>query len=388
MRKLQKILGNNSHRKKILLVSNSTWNIYNFRLNIIEKLQEEGFDVVVAAPIDNYIFYKNSYPAVRHIAINNLERNGKKFWKDFFLLFELISIIRHERPNLVLTYTVKPNIFGAIAATLTFTKSVATVTGLGYSFIHNGFIPRISRLLYRLTARMNQLMIFENTDDRKLFIQNNFISKIKSVSIKGCGVNVHYYSPNGKSPDNRNGNITFTFLGRLVYDKGIREFVNAAKLVKEDYPKSQFWIVGAVDCENPSSVKKVDFENWTEENYLKCWGHTDEVKDILSRSDCIVLPSYREAIPRSLTEAMSMGKPVITTEAAGCREAVEQGINGFLVPIKNSAKLANAIKDIINMPVEERKSMGERGREKALREFDDKIIADVVFQHIRKFVSA
>lgn len=371
---------------KVAIVANSTWNIYNFRQNVIREFLDQGCEVISIAPVDEYIFYKNSYQGLRHIPLNWLQRNGKWFWKDLFLIAELASIYRKERPDLVIHYTVKPNVYGAIAAKLTRAKSVAIITGLGYTFIHNNWISKISRWLYRLTARLNVVHIFENKDDRTLFNRLGIVPKKQSVSIKGCGVDVHHFKPNGVSPDHTGGKVVFSYIGRLVLDKGIKEFVTAAEMVKRHYPQAEFWLVGKIDVENPTAVRHQDLVKWTEQGTIVYKGYTDDVRDWIGLSDCIVLPSYREGMPRTLKEGMAMGKPLITTDTPGCREAVEHIKNGLLVPPKNSRALAEAMLHFIHTPQIEKEKMGKAGRKKAIEEFDDKKIARQIFNIVQKLM--
>ena len=371
----------NEQKTKIAIVANSTWNIYNFRLNIIEKLLNEGFDVFVIAPVDKYIHYKEKFPEVTHVPLKQLNRDSLNPWKDFRLTFELTQIYKKLKPDLVLHYTVKPNIYGGIAAGLNGITSLAVVTGLGYTFIHNGFVKKITKFLYRITSRFHKKIIFENIDDRLLFVENGLIKKEKGISVKGCGVDSSFFSPlpNGILKEK----TTFTFIGRLLYDKGVKEFVEAARRIKEKSDKVDFWLVGEIDKKNPAAVKNEDLNNWVKEKVVTYHGSTSDVKKYIAASDCIVLPSYREAIARSITEGMAMEKPVITTDTPGCREAVEDGKNGYLVPIKNVNALSNSMEKFLELDYNERHIMGEHGRKKVLSEFDDKLIANQIVEIIK-----
>jgi len=366
---------------KIALVANSTWNIYNFRLNVIDKLLSEGHEVIVIAPIDEYVEYKEKYPKVKHISLRTLDRDSTNPLKDILLTLELIRKYRIVKPNLILHYTNKPNIFGGFAAYWSGIKSIAMVTGLGYAFIHKGWIQNITTTLYKWTSKFHEKFIFENIEDRELFEKLEIIDTQKGKSIKGCGVNTEYFKPqqNGILPHD---GLIFTFIGRLLYDKGIKEFVSAAKRVKDAYPTTKFWIVGELDEENPATVNKDDLVEWVENDIVYYHGFKRDVRPFIAKSDCIVLPSYREAIPRTITEGMSMAKPVITTDTAGCREAVDIGKNGYLAKVQDVDSLVEVIKKFIALSEEERKQMGLAGREKAMREFDDKKIANHIYNEI------
>ena len=368
----------------IVLVANSTWNIYNFRLNVIDLLLAEGHRVIVIAPIDEFIEYKEKYPTVQHIGLRTMDRDSTNPFKDLLLIAELTRKYKKIKPDLIIHYTNKPNIYGGVAAFLSGSKSIAMVTGLGYAFIHNGFIKKITTTLYRWTARFHTRFIFENVEDRELFSNLGIIKKNQGVSIKGCGVNTTYFQPypNGVVKEK----VVFTFIGRLLYDKGIREFVEAAKEVRPKFSNVEFWIVGELDPENPATVDKEDLVKWVENDTVVYHGFVRDVRPIISDSDCIVLPSYREAIPRTITEGMSMSKAVITTDTAGCREAVDEGQNGYLVEVRNVHSLVIAIEKFINMSFHERHEMGLKGRAKVLKEFDDKKIARHIYSIIQESV--
>jgi glycosyltransferase involved in cell wall biosynthesis len=369
--------------KRIGIVANTTWNIYNFRLNVIDLLVKEGHDVFVMAPIDEYIEYKERFPSVKHIPLRVLTRDGKHPLKDFMLIEELRRKYKRLKLDIVIHYTHKPNIYGAIAGKLTNIPTIGIVTGLGYPFLKKGWMEKLVATMYRLTSGLHKKVIFENEDDRVMFIKQKLVKKEKAISIKGCGVNIAHFAP--MDAPVRNGITRFTFIGRLLYDKGIKEFVQAASDIKTRYNgKSKFTVVGEIDKDNPSSVNPDELAEWVHEDIIDYRGYVKDVRSIISNSDCIVLPSYREAIARSLTESMAMGKPIIATETAGCREAIDQGENGFLVPIKDRDSLREAMDKIINMNNDQLKSMGEKGRQKTIKEFDDRIIAKNIVDEIYK----
>ena len=367
--------------KTIALVANSTWNIHNFRLNLLDKFVDEGHDVIVIAPVDEYIEYKENYPKVKHIALRSLDRDSTNPIKDLILIEELTRKYKRLKPDLVIHFTNKPNIFGAIAARRAKIDSIAIVTGLGYAFIHNGFIKQVTTALYKYTSKFHKKFIFENIEDRELFENENIIKKGQGISVKGCGVNTNYFQPypNGQVKED----TIFTFVGRLLYDKGVKEFVEAAKLIKLRNPKTQFWLVGELDPDNPATVEKDELIEWVDSDIVYYHGFQRDVRPFISKSDCVVLPSYREAIPRTITEAMAMAKPVITTDTAGCREAVDVGVNGYLAKLRDSKDLAESMRKIMSLTYEERKSMGQAGRDIVMRQFDDRLIA----QHIYDIIS-
>ncbi len=367
--------------KSIALVANSTWNIYNFRLNLIDKFLQEGFEVNVIAPVDEYLTYKEKYPTVRHYGLRMLDRDSTNPLKDMLLLIELTRRYRKIKPDIVLHFTNKPNIYGGVAAWLTGTKSIAVVTGLGYAFNRQGFVQTIISWMYQLSARFHQKLIFENIEDRNLFLRLDIVNAEKAISVKGCGVDTKWFYPYNVSQ--KHEKIVFTFIGRLLYDKGIRELVEAARQIKSLHKDTEFWIVGELDTENPATVDKDELVKWVDEDVVNYHGFIKDVRDVIAKSDCIVLPSYREGLPRINIEAMAMAKPVITTDVAGCRETVEDGVNGYLVPTKSPESLARAMEKMIQLTADERMQMGLKGREMAVNIFDDKIIATAIMDIVK-----
>ena len=364
--------------KSIAIVANSTWNIQNFRTNILKKFSKEGYQIYVIAPVDKYIHYKRHFPDIQHIPIRWLKRDGINPIREQLFIYELYKIYRSIRPNLVINYTVKPNIYGAIAAHFCRIPSIGVVTGLGYSFMKKGWLQLLVRRLYRFANKYHKEIIFENRDDRIFFQKAGLLSKHKGVSVKGCGVDSRHFLPRVRKATTTK--ITFTFIGRMIYDKGIKEFVEAARLVKFKYPKANFVMVGEIDHSNPAVVRKRQLNQWMGEGFINYLGAVNDIRPVIAAADCVVLPSYREAIARSLTEAMSMAKPVIATNVAGCRETVDHGRNGFLVEVKNTKALADSMEHFIGLSSAERLSLGKNGRHKVLEEYDDQLIANEIFK--------
>lgn len=358
-------------------MANSTWNIYNFRQNVIRKCIEEGFKVYVLAPIDAYIEYVENFPEVVHINLRTLDRDSTNPIKDLLLVEELRRKYRKIKPDLVVHYTHKPNIFGTIAARMAGVRSVSVITGLGYSFINRGFINVVTEWLYRRTAGYSSSMIFENEDDRDLFIEKEIVTPQRAFAVKGCGVNTDFYkSKMHVSPEPP----VFTFIGRLLKDKGILEFAAAARHFRDLALPASFVVLGDFDPENPSTIDRDTLLEWISEDTVDYKGFVNDVRPFLERSTCIVLPSYREGMPRIVLEAMAMGKPVITTHTAGCRETVEEGVNGFLVEARAVEGLIGAMEKFCQLDIEERIAMGEKGRIMAAEKFSDKIIANDLFR--------
>lgn len=350
-------------------------------MNLVSKLIESGYTVTVITP-EEQPYFGDPYPGIRFIALKNLNRRSVHPWYDIQLTFELFMIYKRIKPDLVLHYTVKPNIFGGFAAGLLGIPSIAAVTGLGFAFLHKGPVQVITKWLYTLSGRFHRKFIFENQDDLAFFLDLNIIKPNQGIALKGCGVNSAHFTPI-LSSENKTDTV-FTFIGRLLYDKGIREFVEAGREIKKRYPGTEFWIVGDPDPGNPSSVREDDLKNWINEKTVLYHGSKTDIREVVSLSSCIVLPSYREGLPKVILEAMSMAKPVITSDAPGCRETVIDGENGFLVEAKNANSLARAFEKFIRLPDAQKKQMGMAGRRMVLEVFEDQIIARQLANIIEK----
>ncbi|MCB0375565.1 MAG: glycosyltransferase family 4 protein, partial [Sinomicrobium sp.] len=302
-------------RKKIIIVDNSTWNIYNFRLSLIKKLKAEGYLVVVVAPVDKYIHYLNESYFTKHIPLRYLSPQTRNGFRDLMFVWELFRIFRSERPDLVLNYTIKPNIFGNLAARLAGVPSLATITGLGYTFLNRGIIHFLVPWLYYWAFRKVRKVVFYNPDDREEFIKRQIVPAEKSTVIPGSGVNTNHFRPLPKSGTNK---FVFLFIGRLLYDKGLREYVEAARQICDLTPDAECWVIGEFSGKYPNAVTEKQLLTWIAAKHIRYFGEAQDVRKYIKQANVVVLPSYREGVPRSLLEAMSMCKPIITTATAGC----------------------------------------------------------------------
>jgi len=243
----------------------------------------DGHEVMVIAPVDEYLEYKEGFPDVKHIPMKTMGRDSTNPFRDLLLLIELYRKYNWLKPDLILHYTNKPNIYGGIASSFLKIPSVAVVTGLGYTFIHKGFLNHIVRSLYKFSGKSHQKFIFENEDDKALFINEKIVKKEKAYSIKGCGVDTRYYLPNSNGQINKQ--VTFTFIGRLLYDKGIIEFITAAKQIKERYPDTKFEVIGEFDPDNPSNIDSDHLVNWMESGVIEYKGFVRDIRPLLKHSD-------------------------------------------------------------------------------------------------------
>jgi glycosyltransferase involved in cell wall biosynthesis len=372
-------------RKKVAFVANTTWFISNFKVNLIKYLEDKGYEIYVIAPLDDYLGYLNQLEFTHHIPIYNLSRKGVNPFQDLRLIFEIYKIYKNLKPDLILHYTIKPNIYGSIAATLVGIKSIMIFPGLGHIFMYQDFRRLIISKFIKFIGQYSKKILFENTDDLEVFVKMGIIPQNKGFAFKGVGVDTEHFKP---MPSTRNNDkIIFTFLGRLIYGKGIREFYEAASWMKVRYPNTEFWIVGGIDNQNPEALKTSELLSWIESKVIRYWGQTADVREYIRNSDCIVLPSYYpEGVPKVLQEGMSMEKPIITTDMPGCREAVEDGKNGFCIKAREPHYISSAMEKIYLMSPKERLILGQYGRIKAVKELDYSISNVIYYDFIREAI--
>jgi glycosyltransferase involved in cell wall biosynthesis len=362
----------------VAIVANSSWNIYNFRQPLLKAFTRAGHRVIVIAPVDEYIRYLNEHHFAKHIPLRQLAPQSKNPLRDLLLLLELVLIYRREKPDLILHFTAKPNIYGSIAARWTGCQSVPTMTGLGYAFLHGKLLNQIVRKLYQFALRGVQKALFHNQDDRRLFHEQQIIPKERSAVVPGSGLNTNHFRP---LPRPFNSKTIFLFMGRMLYDKGIREYAEAARLLRQQYPNAECWMLGQMDVANPAALPRPQLLEWVESKTIRYLGSTNDVRPYLKQCDVLVLPSYREGMPRALLEAMAMGKPVITTDVPGCREAITPEC-GWLIPVRDAHALRDAMLKAAAMPAHQREAMGQKARQRARQTFDEQ----VVIQHYLKLL--
>lgn len=335
--------------------------MYNFRLDVITALKNQQYEVAVIAPDDAWSL-KLTEAGIRFIPLT-MDNKGTAPLRDLKLLFDLYRLYKKNKPDLIFHYTIKPNIYGSMAAAICSVKSIACVTGAGSVFLKNNFLTRLVKRLFLFSFKFPRQVWFLNPDDMKLFTRNGMVLPSKCIILPGEGIDVEAFKDIGSTPRTKD-TTTFLYLGRLLWDKGIGEYIEAARNIKKIDKTVQFQILGFADPKNPSGINLKQVEDWSEEGVIEFLGASDHVKEVILDADCIVLPTYREGIPRSLLEAASLGKPVIATNVPGCREIVDHNITGLLCAPKDHQDLQAKMEKIINMPMEKRTDMGKAGREK------------------------
>jgi glycosyltransferase involved in cell wall biosynthesis len=364
---------------KIIVIGNYTPMLINFRGPLLKKMAENGHEVLACAPdasLDIQGKLKAFGVAYRDILIDRTSLNPVR---DIYTVFRLISLFRKEKPDVILSYTIKPVIYGSLAGRIAGVPRIfSIITGLGYAFSDGGLkewlVGAVARFLYRLSLGANRRVFFQNPDDRDIFIRLGLLRGFEqSALINGSGVDVKFFQP-APFPEK----VSFLLIARLIKDKGIFEYVKAARIVKARYPQARFRLVGWID-EGPQEISRTDLDSWVKEGVIEYLGRLDNVRPAIADASVYVLPSYHEGTPRTVLEAMAMGRPVITTDAPGCRETVQEGRNGFLVPVRNAEVLAERMERFIKHP-ELIARMGKESRRIAVEKYDVRKVNAVIME--------
>lgn len=358
--------------KTIAIVINTSWNIFNFRVGLLKALQKDGYRIVAIAPHDEYSQKLESLGFEYHnIDINN---KGTNPIEDMKLVWAFYRLYKHVKPDLALHYTIKPNIYGTMGAWLAGVPVISNISGLGTVFLDHSVSSKVAHLLYKLALKIPAKVFFQNADDRALFIDSKLVAANKTGLLPGSGIDTDQFVP----VDNEltDSSFCFLFIARLVKDKGLLEYVEAARILKVKYPDIQFAVLGAFYPGNPTAVTRDEIKNWEQEDTIEYLGTSNDVQSVISQADCVVLPSYREGLSRVLLEAASMARPIVTTDVPGCRDVVDDGVNGFLCKVKDTESLATKMEKMLQLGQEQRIDMGKRGREKVVKEFDEALVIE------------
>lgn len=365
---------------KIAVVLNTSWNIYNFRKGLILSLIDKGNEVITIAPKDKFT-YKLMDLGCRHIPVK-MDSRGANPIKDFLLIWELYYIYKKIKPDIILHYTIKPNIYGTIAASWLGIPVINNVCGLGTMFLKDNLVSRIAILLYRIAFRFPSKIFFQNDDDRQLFIKRKIVSQKVSDLIPGSGINTSDFTPSHDSI--KNSKFTFLLISRLIYDKGILEYIEAIEMLKNQGIDAKFQLLGPIDAKHKRGIPEDVIQGWIEKSQVEYLGTTEDVKSYIEKADCIVLPSYREGTPKTLLEAASMGKPMVATNVPGCNNVVLDGKNGFLCNLKDSNDLALKMKNMFDLEAGAREKMGKESRSYVVNKFDESIVINKYLESIEK----
>lgn len=361
---------------KIAIVLNTSWNIYNFRMSFIKSLLADGHEVHTVAPVDDYTRRLEEAGCTHHGV--KMDSRGANPIRDFGLIIEFWSIYRKMKPDIILHYTIKPNIYGTLAASMLKIPVINNVCGLGTVFLKKGVVSLIAMKLYRWAFRYPKKVFFQNSDDKKLFLDRKLVPYEIADLIPGSGVDLKRFAP---TPRDKNEKFTFLLISRLITDKGVLEFIEAVKELKARGVNAKFQILGPKDPRHKRGIQLKTIDGWIRSGIVEYLGTTDDVRQYINKADCVVLASYREGTPRTLLEAASSGKPIVATDVPGCHHVVIDKYNGLLCKMKDAGDLAEKMQTMAGLEEGVLKQMGDNGRKKMELEFGEDIV-------IRKYIDA
>lgn len=367
---------------KVLITINSTWNVFNFRMGLIKRLQNSGYSVIALCPSDNYVDRIIEEGVIYFpISINS---KGLNPIEDIALIKDYYLAFRSIKPDVVLSYTIKPNIYASFACSLLGIPVISNVSGLGTVFIRKSFASYVAQYLYRFSFAKSLWVFFQNNSDKVVFLKRKLVSDAKVSVIPGSGVDLAKFNCDRTD----NFGLRFLFVGRLLGDKGIREFVEASKLLLIEFKDLEFLIVGELGYNNPTAISENEFTNWMENPSFKYLGKSDDIVKVLFTADIMVLPSYREGLSRSLIEAAAMKLPIVTTDVPGCREVVSDSINGYLCAPRSINSLYSAMKKMLLLSNEDRLRMGHESRKIAESLFDENIVIEKYLEKVNSIYAS
>lgn len=359
---------------KVLFLVNHDVVIYNFRLELVERLLKEGHTVVISSPygerIDDLIALGCEYREI------SMSRHGMNPFKEIKIVKAYKKLIDEVRPDIVFTYTIKPNIYGGMACRAKNVPYVANITGLGTAVENGGFVQKLTVLLYKYAFKKVQTVFFQNSENQDFFVKHK-IAIDKHKLLPGSGVNLSRFSP---LPYPENGKTSFAFISRIMKEKGIDQYLEAAEYIKSKHPETEFHVCGF--CEQAYEEK---LRELADKGIIIYHGMVRDIKTVLEDVDCTVHPTYYpEGISNILLESCACARPIITTDRSGCREVVDNCVNGYIVKQKDSADLIEKIEKFLSLSRDERIAMGLSGRSKVEREFDRQIVVEKYMEELSR----
>ncbi|WP_455509155.1 glycosyltransferase family 4 protein [Butyricimonas paravirosa] len=367
-------------RKTVALLNCHGDDVFCFRKEIIESLENKGYRILLSCPESHRldVFRNNNNIIIEDV---DIDRRGTNPIKDIKLLFHYVWLFRKYRPDIVCTFTIKPNIYGSIAADILKIPHINNITGLGSGFQNGGFVQRIVKLLYKLALGKSKKVFFQNAENEKVALESCLLPKNVSYQcIPGSGVNLSRFH-NENSMMNVTDSVVFNYIGRILKDKRIDDYLEAARIIKRKYSNVIFNVIGFVESTEIHYLKLLgDMERL---GIIHYYGSVDDVRSFIRVSDAIIHPSsYGEGISNVLLETAASGKSIITTDVAGCKDCVDNGISGFVYPAENVKELVTRIEQFIMLSPIERWQMGQLGRKKMEREFDRNIVVNAYLREI------
>jgi glycosyltransferase involved in cell wall biosynthesis len=370
-------------KKKVALIENHELGVYSIRHDLVMELSK-NYEITVLTEVDDSFKNGDLEQVVKFVDVGKSVLNPLSAAK---YNAKLHAALKELKPAVCLTFTIRPAIYGNIVTRKLKIPTISTITGTGPLFESNSISYRVARWLYQRVLKKTRYVFFPNFDDLNAFVERKYITKDQAKRVPGSGVNYEKYKP---QPFTRgeDGKFIFLYISRLVKDKGVLEFVEAASLLKSEYPNAEFHIIGPLWTGNKKSltVTEAELKSWIEKGWIVYHDKQKDVRPYMANADCVVMPSYREGMSNVLLEAASMARPLITTNVTGCRDIVDDGVNGFLCNVRDGKNLAVKMKKMMALTPGERVEMGKKGREKMIREFDKKIVVKNYIDAINEVV--
>lgn len=357
---------------KIIFCSNTSWYLWNYRYGLIQTLLASGNEIDILAPFDQTSekFSRlgcNIYPI-------SMNRKGVNVIQEIILVLRLYKVVKQVDPDVLVTFTVKPVIYIGLIARFLGIPVAATITGLGTAFIRKSWVTKVVKKMYKAGLASAHTVLFQNADDRDLFVKEGLARPKQAQQIPGSGIDLEKFSFLPKLDVGPEKLTIFLLAGRMLWDKGIREYIDAAKIVRDRYPNAVFQLLGEIGSDNVTAIPRAQILAWQDTGIISYLGVTSDIRPYIQEADCVVLPSYREGLSRTLLEAGAIGRPVLAARVTGCKEVVEDGRTGLLFHPRDSIDLAEKMSDFMVLPRVDRDRMGREARLKMEKEFDEKFV--------------
>ena len=368
--------------KRLVLISNYAWTVYNFRLSLIEFLIAQGFDIIVLTQFDGYEKkLKNIGCRVYNLFIS---RKGMNPFVDIITLIQIFFRLFFLRPFCCLSFTIKPVIYVSFAMRLLNIPNIVMITGLGTGFLRGGWLTNLVKILYRYALVKATYVFFQNISDQQLFFDQNLVGASKCKLTPGSGIDLKKYVFSTK--DNDHNPFIFLLVARLVWDKGIKEYIEAANKLHEEFPKIKFYILGPSGVQNRTAIPRSEIKKWNQAGVTNYLGEVEDIREQISNATCIVLPSYREGTSRVLLEASAIGRPIIATNVPGCKEVVLDEKSGYLCKVKNSHDLYLKMKKMYLLDQTKRNEMGLIGRKHVENKFNHEFVSQIYLNALSSII--
>ncbi len=371
---------------RIALSVNTSWNVVNFRAGLVRALVAAGHEVIALTPTDQHTS-KLAALGCRHVPIA-MDNKGTNPIYDASLCASYFQQLRAIRPDIYLGFTIKPNIYGSLAARALGIPVVNNISGLGTAFATRSPLQFLVHTLYRRALKGSVRVFFQNRNDRDVFVANRLVLPEQTDLLPGSGVDLQGFQPAPLAERDPEAAFRFLFVGRVLRDKGVDELIAAVRTLKARGARVQCSLVGLVGAENRTAIGAATVQQWVADGLIDYLGAVDDVRPAIAGADCVVLPSYHEGVPRSLIEAAAMARPIIASDIPGCRAIVVDGENGFLCKVRDADDLAEQMQRMMQLPHARRLAMAAAGRAKAEQEFDERIVIARYLEAIEKCVAS